>query len=958
LSRARLLPRALLTSLLLLGAAGAAALAQSAAGALYGVVRDDRGQPIARAKVTVRGEQGEARVQRTSASGEFRFLTLEPALYHGQVELDGYSTAEYPDLPVHVGRSTTIDVVLVASDSGAITVTAECPLLDERRIATGAYVTREELDKMPGARDPWALLEQAPGVLLDRDDVAGADGVQPAVARAGGAGIDQNAYALDGVVLTDPRSLESTPFFYDFASLEETQVTTGGTDARVTTPGAAINLVTRRGTNAWRASARYLLADGDWQSDQDDFEVPDAQGFFTPSSALGEVSEYGAEAGGPILRDRAWVWGGLNRTTIDLELAPPPLAFDQGAGDRASDNAAIKLDVALKHSNRLQLFAYANDSEIDGVGTGPARSLESALDLDAPTDVYKIEDSHVFGPTLWVQAHWSRVDGDVDLVPVAGEAEPRFDADGVFTRGFLATSADSEREQAKLEISGFLGSESQSHEILLGGGRRSADILTRSHWGALDSIFTTDPAQGAISTRFFLQPAVPEISLDTNSAYVQDTVTIGNLIADVGIRYDSQEGERAAMTLAAHPLRPDLLPSITIPGAGGALEWASLVPRVGLTWGIGEKHSTLLRASFSRFADQIGAAMFEDAIAAPGTSPFPSASVRFFDVDGDGQADPGEAQTALTTAAGGTVLDPHLDPPTTDEILFGAEHAGVGCFSIGGRLTWRRYRDLLDSRPFVRDAAGDVRVAARDDYLLDTVATGELPRGEPYAVPVYALRPELELLGTRRLANGDREVEYLGATVWLERRLRNRWEFRAYGNLREETTPVGPELFAIDDPTDALGVEDNDDAPFAPESVFTDQRGVFLHSRWDYTVTGLYRARAGIGLAILAHGREGYPLLYYEDVLGSDGLTRSVAVTDETDPLRFDNVHLADVRVEKDLLMLDGRAAVTVSLDALNVLNFTPPVERDTRLGTPTADFVREIVAPRVLRVGVRVELR
>ena len=61
---------------------------------------------------------------------------------------------------------------------------------------------------MPGARDPWTLLEQAPGVLLDRVDVAGADGVQPVVARAAGAGIDQNTYTLDGVVITDPQSLE------------------------------------------------------------------------------------------------------------------------------------------------------------------------------------------------------------------------------------------------------------------------------------------------------------------------------------------------------------------------------------------------------------------------------------------------------------------------------------------------------------------------------------------------------------------------------------------------------------------------------------------------------------------------------------------------------------------------------------------------------------------------------
>jgi hypothetical protein len=936
------------------------ALAQSATGALYGVVRDDRGTPLAKARVTVRGEQGEARAQDTNSIGEFRFLTLEPGLYHATMELTDYSTAEYPDLPVHVGRSTTIDVILTPSSSGAVTVTAECPLLDERRIATGAYMTREELDNMPGARDPWSLLEQAPGVLLDRVDVAGADGVQPVVARAAGAGIDQNTYALDGVIITDPQSLATTPFFYDFASLEEAQVTTGGTNVRTTTPGAAINLVTRRGTNAWRAAAHYLVTDGDWQSDQDDLDLGAGQRFFTASPRLSVVHEYGADAGGPILRDRLWMWGGFNHTAIDLDLEPPPLLFDQGAGDRASDNASIKLDVAPKQSNRLQAFVYANDSEIDRIGAGPTRSPEATLDLDAPTEIWKLEDSHVFGPTLYVQAHLSRVEGEVELEPRGGAAvEPTVDASGVFRDGFLATTSTRDREQGRLEISGFFGAEGESHEMTVGVGRRRAEVTTLSQWGARNSIFLENGSASGVATSLFFQSGAPRITLDTNSIYVQDTLTKKNLIADVGMRYDSQEGERESTLLPAHPMRPDLLPAIDLPGTGGALEWGSLAPRVGLTYGIGEKHATLLRASWSRFVDQMGTSMFDDAIAGPQLSPFPFAAVRFFDSDGDRQADPTETQSAVLGTMGGTVIDPSLDAPLTDEILFGAEHAGVGCFSIGGRLTWRRYRDLLDTRPFVRDGAGNVRVATRDDYLPDTVATGTLPDGASYAVPVFALRPDLDLVGTQRLANGGRELEYFGATVWLERRLRNRWEFRAYGNVREETAAVEEELFALEDPTDTVGLADNDDAPFAPESVFADQRGVYLHSRWDYTIAGLYRARAGIGLSILAHGREGYPLLYFEDVLGSDGQTRSVAATDEDDsPLRLDNVHQLDVRAEKELRLMGDHSAVTISLDALNILNRTPPVERSTRLETATTDFVREIVAPRVFRVGVRVEFR
>jgi Ca-activated chloride channel family protein len=61
-----------------------------------------------------------------------------------------------------------------------ITVTAESPLLDERRIGTGAVVSQAELEKIPTARDPWAVLQTTPGVLTDRINVGGNEGGQQA----------------------------------------------------------------------------------------------------------------------------------------------------------------------------------------------------------------------------------------------------------------------------------------------------------------------------------------------------------------------------------------------------------------------------------------------------------------------------------------------------------------------------------------------------------------------------------------------------------------------------------------------------------------------------------------------------------------------------------------------------------------------------------------------------------
>jgi Ca-activated chloride channel family protein len=46
-------------------------------------------------------------------------------------------------------------------------------LLDERRISTGATVSQTELEKIPSARDPWAVLQGTPGALADRANAGG-----------------------------------------------------------------------------------------------------------------------------------------------------------------------------------------------------------------------------------------------------------------------------------------------------------------------------------------------------------------------------------------------------------------------------------------------------------------------------------------------------------------------------------------------------------------------------------------------------------------------------------------------------------------------------------------------------------------------------------------------------------------------------------------------------------------
>jgi len=105
-----------------------------------------------------------------------------------------------------------------------ITVTSESPLLDERKVSKGTTVSQHELEKVPAARDPWAIVNETPGVLSDRINVGGSESGQEAVFAPPEASGDDNTFTVDGVVITDMAAVGSSPTHYNFEQYEELQV--------------------------------------------------------------------------------------------------------------------------------------------------------------------------------------------------------------------------------------------------------------------------------------------------------------------------------------------------------------------------------------------------------------------------------------------------------------------------------------------------------------------------------------------------------------------------------------------------------------------------------------------------------------------------------------------------------------------------------------------------------------
>ncbi len=883
-------------------------------------------------------------------------------------------------LPVNAPRDVPMASYAAASTgvSEVIAVTAESPLLDERRISSGATVSQTELEKIPSARDPWAVLQSTPGVLTDRINVGGNESGQQARYVGPGSSGQQAVWSLDGVVMTDMSALGSSPGYYDFDASEELQVTTGGSDATLATGGVVLNVVTKRGTNEWRGSARYMMMDESTQSDLslDRGDLAQAgpwngnhpQEPFTQGNRVERIVDQGAELGGPLVRDRLWIWGSYARPETDL------LTIGDFSDRTTLVDWNAKLNAQIAAFNSATFFAWQSDKIENGRNAGPLRPQETTWDQsgfgDEPT-TWKVEDTQIFTSTFYLTGMYSRVNSGSQLVPEGGEALSYRDQDLRWHNSFLLQQSERPQEQGKLDASSFFNTGGLSHELKYGARYRTAESSSLLRWPG--GGFEMD--LGGRRLLVLARDANPQIKAEYTSVYLQDTLTVGNLTANAGLRWDRQTGENLASVARANLIVPELLPEGRYAGANAGFTWSDIAPRLGLTYTLGAERKTLLRASYSRFADQLGT----------GTvgwlNPLGGFSYRYF----------------LTTNAGGPTLerdeigpevlppspnvnpltlqplqsfdvDPDLGAPITDEVLLGVEHAFLPELVVGLNLNARRLTHMLETERLVFDtddpfAAGFLdsvgRVHRRSDYVKQTT-TAVAPDGRTYTVHYWELRPGVSTRNGFRLENGDREQEFLGASLTFNKRLSNRWMMRGNVSWQDWTwkIPDGEN----EDPTDGIagGVVDGTE-------VLQGSGNVFINGGWSYSLNGMYQIAYdypwGFNVAANLTGRQGYPLRYVNRVnratiSDSAGSGIDIPVQADPDAFRHPDIHVVDLRLEKEINFYVSEFELTLSVDVFNAFNESYVLQRQGVLARNNSDHVLEILSPRVYRFGVRLGFR
>jgi hypothetical protein len=249
-------------------------------GSIVGHVFDQSGMPLRGIKVTV-GSDTEIGGKRTAYSnddGRFRFPALSPGRFEVQASADKLRTVIIKDVAVGISAPVEVNVVMeVETATEEVAVVERAPLVETRAAALKEVLDQDMIQSMP-LNERNNAHEQLVG------NVAGARGREVRGGR-----VNQTLFTQDGFDLR-----EQFPTMKSSAAYE---ILTGGhgVDAP-TASGAAVNLVTRSGSNRYEFEMNASADHSRLRFFQDANEAVDPSYTFVIGPTLA----------GPIIKDRLW----------------------------------------------------------------------------------------------------------------------------------------------------------------------------------------------------------------------------------------------------------------------------------------------------------------------------------------------------------------------------------------------------------------------------------------------------------------------------------------------------------------------------------------------------------------------------------------------------------------------------------------------------------------------------
>ena len=351
-----------------------AVFAQATQGRIAGTVKDQNGEVVAGATVTVKSElTNQERTVTSNERGNYQVMALQPSYYTLRASAAGFTETQHTHIQLLVGETHTSDITLkpAATNETVTIIGSDEPGIDTSTATMGANVNPREVATLPlNGRQLSQLYLQAPGSVNSGSGTFGD-------IRFNGRATEQNIIRYDGIDGTgildaNPGVLNgevASPFRLQSSleNVQEFRVESSSYTAEFGAgTGGQVNVVTKSGSNRFHGGLfEYLRND-----------KLDAANFF--DNIIGQkaplrINQFGGSIGGPIIKEKAFFFfsyeGYRVRAGINTLEAVPG---EQSRICAPAPNGVPCVEADGRPSRTLQLLPAFRDpkAQIVSVGTG------------------------------------------------------------------------------------------------------------------------------------------------------------------------------------------------------------------------------------------------------------------------------------------------------------------------------------------------------------------------------------------------------------------------------------------------------------------------------------------------------------------------------------------------------------------------------------------------------------
>ena len=438
-------------------------------------------------------------------------------------------------------------------------------------------------------------------------------------------------------------------------------------------------------------------------------------------------------------------------------------------------------------------------------------------------------------------------------------------------------------------------------------------------------------------------PLVQKTRMRNAAAFVQNRASYSRFTVNLGLRWSFYDGYLPEQTGGGGRWYPQT----TYPKLDAGFSWNTLAPRTSLTWKVSEDGRNVAKASYSRYYEVMYTGEFADVINPNTINTNGLATYRWFgDLNGNRSVDAGEFDPVPLSTVQPRLnsIDPDLKDPRTDEFTLGYQRELARNVAFTASWIQRWFNDTTVDIEVGIPVTGYTPQTFNDpgpDNLVNT--------GDDRPITLYNVQAAYRGRNVAFHTNFPGTQRYKGLELSVAKRMTDRWQVmgsyvwsRLDGDIVVD--PNNPNQTIA---TNALGRGANDQ----PHAI---------------KIIGAYQAPWHVNVGLNYQGLSGLPTDRQFRATLTQGSTTVRA--DERGAYRADFLNLMSLKVDK-VFQLHTHAQISAFLEVHNLTNtnaaqgsigtltqaFTSQAAFDAAKAT-TSYFgrVQEIVAPRILKLGVK----